>query len=385
MKMSEYDQAGQKINNIDIKIEYELYFFSRNMINICFEQGDKHKVCERMKNMKKIALAIATTSILGVSASTQAAVNVCVFDLLGKSGESYKMMQDWALAAKSWGADVNLQAITDEQVADNNFKAGKCDAVAMTAMRARPYNKFAGSIDSLGGAPSNEIAQRAITYVLDARNAAKMTTNLGGNKYEIAGIAPLGAAYIFVRDKSINSIEKAAGKKFAVLGHDDAQKIMVQRVGAQAVLSDVSNFAAKFNNGQVDMVGAPAYAYKPLELSKGLGANGAMFNFPVLQVTADLVLRPEKFPAGFGQKSRDYFVKQLPKSFAMIKRYEAEIPAKYKMNLSAEDKLKYQKLMRDGRMDLTKRGIYDAGMMSVLKKARCSVDKANFECALPGE
>ncbi len=38
------------------------------------------------------------------------------------------------------------------------------------------------------------------------------------------------------------------------------------------------------------------------------------------------------------------------------------------MNLSAEDKLKYQKMLRDGRMDLTKRGIYDAGMMSVLKK-----------------
>jgi hypothetical protein len=78
-------------------------------------------------------------------------------------------------------------------------------------------------------------------------------------------------------------------------------------------------------------------------------------------------------------------VKQLPKAFSMIKRYEAEIPAKYKMNLTAEDNLKYQKLLRDGRMDLTKRGVYDAGMMSVLKKARCSVDKANFECALPGE
>ena len=73
----------------------------------------------------------------------------------------------------------------------------------------------------------------------------------------------------------------------------------------------------------------------------------------------------------------------------MIKRYEAEIPAKYKMNLSAEDKLKYQKLMpnlsRWSYGPLTKRGIYDAGMMSVIEKARCSVDKANFECALPGE
>lgn len=160
---------------------------------------------------------------------------------------------------------------------------------------------------------------------------------------------------------------------------------MVQRVGAQAVLSDISNFAAKFNNGQVDMVGAPAYAYKPLELNKGLGTNGAMMNFPVLHVTADLVIRPEKFPADFGQKSRDWFVKQLPKSFAMINRLEAQIPAKYKMNLTPEDKLKYQKLLRDGRIDLTKRGVYDAGMMSVLKKARCSVDKANFECSMAGE
>ena len=160
---------------------------------------------------------------------------------------------------------------------------------------------------------------------------------------------------------------------------------MVARAGATAVNSDISNFAAKFNNGQVDMVGAPAYAYKPLELSKGLGTKGGMFNFPVLQVTADVVLRPEKFPAGFGQKSRDYFVKKLPSAFSMIKRYEAEIPAKYKMNLSAEEKVKYQKLMRDARLDMTKRGIYDAGMMKVLKQARCSVEKTNFECALPGE
>ena len=334
--------------------------------------------------MKKITLALMATTI-GLATSAQAKVDVCVFDLLGKSGESFQMAQEWALAAKGWGADINLVPRQDEAVADNDFKAGKCDAVFMTAMRARQYNKFVGSIDSLGGAPSNTIAQKAITFALDPRNAAKMVSNLGGKKYEIGGIAPLGSAFIFVRDKKIDSIEKAAGKKFAVLSYDSAQKIMVQRVGAQAVPSDVSNFVANFNNGQVDMVGAPAYAYKPLEIYKGLGTNGAMFNFPVLQITADLVLRPEKFSAGFGQKSRDWFVKNLPKSFNMIKRLENEIPAKYKMNLTAEDKLKYQKMLRDGRMDLTKQGIYDPAMMSVLKKARCSVDKSNFECSLGGE
>ena len=165
--------------------------------------------------MKKIAFALAATTLAGVSVTAQAAT-VCVFDLLGKSGESYKMMEEWALAAKGWGADITLVPRQDEAVADNDFKAGKCDAVTMTAMRARQYNKFAGSIDSLGGVPNNQIAQRAITYVLDARNAAKLTSNLGGKKYEVAGIAPLGSAFIFVRDKSINSVEKAAGKKFAV-------------------------------------------------------------------------------------------------------------------------------------------------------------------------
>ena len=335
--------------------------------------------------MKKITLALMAASTVGFTTASQAKVDVCVFDLLGKSGESYQMAQEWALAAKAWGGDINLVPRQDEAVADNDFKAGKCDAVFMTAMRARQYNKFVGSIDSLGGAPSNEIAKRAITFALDKRNAAKMVTNLGGKKYEVAGVAPLGSAFIFVRDKKIDSIEKAAGKKFAVLSYDSAQKIMVQRVGAQAVPSDISNFVAKFNNGQVDMVGAPAYAYKPLEIQKGLGSAGAMFNFPVLQITADLVIRPDKFPAGFGQKSRDFFVKNLPKSFSMINRLEASIPAKYKMNLTAEDKLKYQKLLREGRMDLTKQGIYDPSMMSMLKKARCSVEKSNFECSLDGE
>ena len=335
-----------------------------------------------MKHLLFTALAIASTTTM-VQANNK--VDVCVFDLLGKSGESFQMAQEWALSAKSWGAEINLIPRQDEAVADNDFKAGKCDGVFMTAMRARQYNKFVGSIDALGGAPNNAIAQRAITFALDKRNAEKMVTNLNGNKYEIAGIAPLGSAFIFVRDRKIDSMDKAAGKKFAVLGYDEAQKIMVQRVGAQAVISDVSNFIAKFNNGQVDIVGAPAYAYKPLEIYKGLGNTGAMFNFPILQVTSDFVIRPERFPAGFGQKSRDWFVKHLPKSFAMINRLEAEIPQKYKINLSKEDQIKYQKQLREGRMDMTKRGIYDASMMSVLKRARCSVDKANFECSLQGE
>lgn len=332
--------------------------------------------------MKKLALAIMATSAIGAVGSAQAAT-VCVFDLLGASGESYKQMQDWALQAKSWGTDVTLKAYTDERVANEDFKAGKCDGVSVTAMRGREYNKFVGSIDSIGGVPSNQVAQSAISFALNARNAAKMVS--ANKKYEVVGVAPLGAAYLFVNDRSINTVAKAAGKKIAVLDYDQAQKIMVQQIGAQPVSSDVTNFGSKFNNGQVDIIGAPAYAFKPLELHKGLGSKGAMVNFPILQVTGNIIINPAKFADGFGQKSRDWFVKQLPRAFASIGRLEAAIPAKYKMDVPAGDKEGYQKLMRESRMALTKQGIYDKEMMSVLKKARCSLDRTNFECSLAGE
>lgn len=110
-----------------------------------------------------------------------------------------------------------------------------------------------------------------------------------------------------------------------------------------------------------------------------------MFTFPVVNVTGDLIARSDKFPANFGMKSREWFIKQLPQNFAMVKRLETGIPPKIKLNFSAENKLKYQKILREGRLGLTKQGVYDATMMSVLKRARCTIERTNFECTLTGE
>jgi hypothetical protein len=328
---------------------------------------------------------ISTLALCAFSSMVQAKQQVCVFDLLGKAGESYKFLEEWALVSKKWGAQVQLISFQDEDLADKAFQNDKCDAVYMTSMRARTYNKFAGSIDALGGVPSNKIAQKAVEYVLDPRNTKRMTTTLQGESYEVAGIGLIGSAYIFVKDRSLNTIEKAQGKKFAILHYDRAQRVMVERVGAVPVMADISNFIKKFNTGEVDVVAAPAYAYKPLEIEKGLGSKGAMLNFPVVNVTADLIVRPERFPAQFGEQSRQWFLQKIPQSFAMVQRLEAAIPSKIKMQLSKEDKEKYQRLLRDGRIDLTKQGVYDPGMMRVLKKARCTVERTNFECSLGGE
>ena len=334
---------------------------------------------------RKGIFILSTLALCAFSSMVQAKQQVCVFDLLGKAGESYKFLEEWALVSKKWGAQVQLISFQDEDLADKAFQNDKCDAVYMTSMRARTYNKFAGSIDALGGVPSNKIAQKAVEYVLDPRNTKRMTTTLQGENYEVAGIGLIGSAYIFVKDRSLNTIEKAQDKKFAILHYDRAQRVMVERVGAVPVMSDISNFIKKFNTGEVDVVAAPAYAYKPLEIEKGLGSKGAMLNFPVVNVTADLIVRPERFPAQFGEQSRQWFLQKIPQSFAMVQRLEAAIPSKIKMQLSKEDKEKYQRLLREGRIDLTKQGIYDPGMMRVLKKARCTVERTNFECSLGGE
>ena len=334
--------------------------------------------------MNKGFFALGAVCFLGMSTQTNAA-RVCVFDLLGKSGEAYQVMEEWALMAKTWRTEIDLVSYQNEAQAEKDFEQGKCDGVYMTSMRARSYNKFAGSVDAIGAVPSYAIAQKAISFALDKRNRHRLSSKIGYQSFEVAGISQIGLAYIYVKDKKLNTIEQIKGKKFAVLGYDEAQKIVVKSLGGQAVLSDISDIAKKFNNGQADIMAAPAYAYKPLELDKGLGNDGAIITFPAVNMTMDLIIRPDKFSSNFGENSRAWFLSRLKSNFAVIQRIEADLPAKYKINLSNEDKTRYQQILREARMGLTKRGIYDATMMSVLKRARCTVERTNFECSLGGE
>ena len=325
------------------------------------------------------ALVLAATGML--SGTAQARQVFCVFDLVGTAGDVYALMKDYALAAKGWGADIELKPYTDERVAAEDFKAGKCDGVALSGMRGRQFNSFTGSLDAIGALPDLKLAVNVMQLLAKPQLAGDM---VNGN-YEVSGVIPVGAAYLFVNDRSINTIAKAAGKKIAVLDYDKAQAKMVQQLGAQPVSSDVTNFGSKFNNGQVDIIGAPIVAYKPLELYKGLGIKGAIVQFPLLQVTGNVIIRKDRFPAGYGQKSREWVASQLPRAFGMLGKMEKDVPAKFWMSIPDQDKIGYIKIMRESRIALTKDGIYDKKMMSLLKKVRCQAEPANFECALKDE
>ncbi len=320
-------------------------------------------------------------------------VRVCVFDILGTAGESYNEAKDYALAMKKeTGVDMVLKTYTDERVAIEDFRTGQCDGVTATALRTRQFNPIAGALDSIGSSiivrdgkvdmkASYEVVHDTIrTFASPA--AAKLMTN---GDYEIAGIIPLGACYPFVNDRKIDSVEAAAGKRIAAFAHDKAQAIMIQRIGAQPVDVDVTTFATKFNNGMVDIVVAPALVYRPLELYKGLGTKGGIVRLPMIILTYQMVIRQDKFPPGFGEKSRIYWLDGFDRALKAINKAEADIPADKWMTLTPKDTTRYALMMRDARIDIANRGLYNKVGLKVLKRVRCHINPTDPECSSNSE
>jgi hypothetical protein len=345
-----------------------------------------------MKLVKQASMGAALLVVMAAATTAQAAQKVCVYDLLGASGDLFNMAKDYAVAMQKHGVSIELKGYTDERVATEDFRTGQCDAVIATAFRTRQFNSVAGAIDTLGSTTivrdgkidiqaSYEVVRKLIqTYSSPA--AGKLMVE--GN-YEIGGITPLGAAYPVVNDRKLNTVEALAGKRIASFDYDKAQAVMIQRIGAQPISADITNFSTKFNNGSVDMIAAPTLAYKPLELYKGIGKNGGIARFPILILTYQVVLNKPKFPEGFGEKSREYWSTQFDRSLQLIKQSDASIPPATWIELSPENSYKYTLMLRESRIDIAQKGLYDKRGLKVIKKIRCNVNPGDPECTTKSE
>jgi len=336
-------------------------------------------------------LALAASALIASTALTtavQAKTLVCVWDVAGKTGDVYAQATDYAISMQKQKVDIELKGYIDERVAVEDFRAGQCDGVISTAFRTRQFNSLAGSIDSIGSTTivrngkvdidaSYEVVRKVIQVFADPK-ANKLMSE--GN-YEIAGIFPLGAAYPMVRDRKMNSVESLSGKKIAAFDYDKAQGLMIQRIGAQPVSVDVTNIGPKFNNGNVDMVTLPAVAFKPFELHKGLGKTGGIGRLPIMIPTVQMVINKTKFPEGFGQVSREYWLTKFDHALKLIKAAEAGIPDQYWQDLPIEAVPKYVVMFRESRIEIAKQGLYNKQGLNIIKRVRCSINRADAECA----
>ncbi len=344
--------------------------------------------------MKLDKTLVALGAGLMMAASAQASQKFCVYDMLGASGDLFNMAKDYVVAMQKHGVTIELKAYNNEGVASDDFKAGQCDAFVATAFRTRQFNATAAAIDTLGSttivrdgkidmAGSYDVVRKLVqTYSANSPAVNKLMVE--GN-YEVGGIVPIGAAYPIVNDRRINTVEALAGKKIASFDYDKAQAVMIQRIGAQPISADVTNFSTKFNNGSVDMIAAPSLAYKPLELYKGIGSKGAIARFPIMILTYQVIINRTKFPEGFGDKSRDYWLTQFDRAMQLIKQADGSIPPGTWMELSPENAYKYTLMLRESRIDIAQRGLYDKRGLKVIKKVRCSVNPADPECSTKSE
>ncbi|HEX4843641.1 MAG TPA: putative solute-binding protein [Limnobacter sp.] len=311
-------------------------------------------------------------------------VKVCIFDIMGRAGPVYGIAQDIAVEARKWNLFVELLPFTNEGVAAESFRTGQCEGVAITTLRARMFNPFMGSLDAVGALPTYEHVKTALQVLMGSDKTYPLSIS---GKYQVVGLAPLGAAYVMVNDRSINSIEKAAGKKVAVMDWDKSQAKMIQQLGAQPVPSDITNFAQKFNNGVVDIIAAPALAFAPLELYRGLGTKGGVYKMPLINVTGSALINRERIEKEVPDlddrlmKMRKFGLQYVDQAIAAIRQIEKQVPQKYWMDVSGPDQEKYNAMMQQARLQLTSEGVYDPRMMSILKRVRCHHNPKAAECS----
>jgi len=344
--------------------------------------------------MNRPARLLAASTLALAAASAMASQKLCVFDFLGTSGDAYGMSKDYAVAMQRMGVDLELKAYTSEAVATEDFRAGVCDAVMATAFRTRQFNAVAASSDSLGAttivrkgtidmAGTYEVLRKLIqTYSTPSPLVTKLMVQ---GDYEVGGILPIGPAYPFVNDRRLSSVEALAGKRIAAFDYDKAQSVMIQRIGAQPVSADVTNLHTKFNNGLVDMIAVPTLAYKPLELQKGLGTKGGVDRFPIMVVTYQSIFRRSRFPEGFGDASRAYWLAQFDRVLQLVKTGDASIPPAQWVDIGPEEAVKYTLMLREARIELAQQGLYDKRGLRVIKRIRCHVNPSDQECTTKSE
>ncbi|MFT6265410.1 MAG: hypothetical protein ACJAWS_001559 [Oleiphilaceae bacterium] len=336
-------------------------------------------------NVSKINLIIFFCFLnffaLGASANLaeKDVVKFCVWDPVGGNGPFISFLKQTKLKALGWGVDLQLDAYTDEKVAANDFRSGICDAVFLTNILGKDFVPFSAAFGAPGAISSLD-ELKTLSATLNNPKARKFVVS---GKYEVSGLFPIGEIYTFVRDKSDVSISAISGKKVSILNGDVASSHFAKIVGASKVHTSLATWGGQFNNGNVDVMFAPALAYNTFELYKGLGEKGGIIDYNILYAVMQMVVNHEKVPKSFGTNMRKHALSRFKELENTVKIAHSEIPQKYWVKLSTEQKIEFDDLSKKIRLSLRDEGAYDAKAITILWKIRCKFNPSATECATP--
>ena len=335
-----------------------------------------------------LALALLASALVPCDAAQATPRRLCVYDPSGEHGDAFRAALDYKYEMAQYGVEFDLRPYTNEKVAVEDFRVDQCDAVMASALRTRQFNAVAAALDSLGAATivrggkvDMDASFEVVRRFVEGMSQPKAAELLSGPSYEVAGILPLGAAYAFVNDRSINSLQAVSRKRMATFDYDRAQAELAKAIGANAVSADSVNFANMFNNGNVDVVIAPTILYKPLELFRGIGGKGGVSRFPLAIMTYQLVIKPDRFPKGFGQHSREYMAQNFDLAIASLRLADRGVPESSWIDPPEAAVMQTQLLLRQLRQQMAEQGVYDKRGLKLVKKIRCGLAPESAECA----
>lgn len=301
----------------------------------------------------------------------------CIYDPVGRNGPAVNFFKDYVIKAQAWGIKINMTAYTDEKVASHTFKAGQCDAAFLTGILSRPYVPFGGTIDAIGGI----VDQKGLAMVLKTLTNPKLSEYLTNGNYEVIGTLPVGSVYMFLRDKNYGGLSDYSGKKMSVLNEDAQALKFANLAGASPVGTSLATFSGQFNNGNIDMLPMVALAYDIFELYHGLGDKGGIIDQKTLYGMMQLVAHKDRFPEGYGLKTREYILSRLPDINDMVKNAEEAIPEKHWIRTTPEQKAAIIEFVGKVRAELAKDGVHHPKALKLLKSIRCKNDPTRSECA----
>ncbi len=302
---------------------------------------------------------------------------LCVFDPYGNKGEMYQLLKDYVLEMAPHGVLFDLIPYTDERLAVEAYISKGCDLVAATDIRLRPLVPFSGSISAVGALPTIQNL-RTLLLTLNRPRAAKY---LDDGEHSVVGIFPIGSAYLFVDDRTIDTLKELKNKKVAVLSYQPDAIMMTKHVGAKPIKSDLMTFAKKFNKGWVDACYAPAVVYDVFELNKGLKDKGGIVQYPLAQLTFQLVSHSGTLSKKQEKISRKVMLGMFDNAFSIINRHEKKIDPDYWIHISEEDKDTYREMFRLSRLGMKEEDVFDKKVLSIMRKIRCSDNIAAIECS----
>ncbi len=300
----------------------------------------------------------------------------CVWDPVGRNGPVMTFYSDIIPKAQAWGLNIRFVAYTEETQAVEDFKKGRCEAAVLTSILSRQFIKFAGTMDAIGAINSDKGLELAI---------ATFARSLAGNlmvdgDYEVFTTFPVGSMYAFVKDRSINTIEKFKGKTIAILNDDPQMRKFSDLAGSVPVPVKLSNFAEKFNKGNLDILIMPALAYNTFELYEGLADKGGIINYRLYYGMLQTIAKRDEFPEGTGDKMRSYMLNRMTEMNKMVKDAEEEIPDHYWIDVNQFVKDDIDHFSKRVRTELSEDNVNSQVALKLFWKIRCRMDPSRGEC-----